>query len=228
MTEQDQRKRFHKTTPKPNLIRRTFERLTRVYLLKISTDGYISYLREKTDMKIKTTLDIGTKYGTFVKSLEDMGIDATGIEPNQFYVHNAVTKNVQWDFFDEGYISNKKYDLISFGLSICYLPDTFEALKKVKSMLQPNGLCFISTYNPASGFRPQAAENPKSKADYEDMCRKLGFEMLDYSTYISNISLDGVARKNKIVMFLKYRFGNKRDFESQKDGFIAFMLLKNQ
>ncbi len=50
---------------------------------KLVSDAYVTYLKSKTSMDFKQVLDVGSYYGTFVKSLTDNSIDAEGIEANQ-------------------------------------------------------------------------------------------------------------------------------------------------
>ena len=119
---------------------------------KLVSDEYVKYLKLKTDMSFKHVFDVGTYYGTFIKSLTDIGIDAEGIEANQNLVRLGVTDKIKHGYFDTNYKSGKKYDLISLTQMLYYLPDSFSILKKCHEMLTDDGLIFISTINPQSSL----------------------------------------------------------------------------
>ena len=120
---------------------------------KLVSDEYVKYLKLKTDMSFKHVFDVGTYYGTFIKSLTDIGIDAEGIEANQNLVRLGVTDKIKHGYFDTNYKSGKKYDLISLTQMLYYLPDSFSILKKCHEMLTDDGLIFISTINPQSSLK---------------------------------------------------------------------------
>ena len=119
---------------------------------KLVSDEYVKYLKSKTDMSFRYVFDVGSYYGTFVKSLIDIGIDAEGIEANQNLVRLGVTDKIKHGYFDVNYKSDKKYDLISLTQMLYYLPDSFSILKKCYEMLTNDGLIFISTINPQSSL----------------------------------------------------------------------------
>ena len=119
---------------------------------KLVSDEYVKYLKSKTDMSFRYVFDVGSYYGTFVKSFIDIGIDAEGIEANQNLVRLGVTDKIKHGYFDVNYKSDKKYDLISLTQMLYYLPDSFSILKKCYEMLTNDGLIFISTINPQSSL----------------------------------------------------------------------------
>ena len=51
--------------------------------------------------------------------------------------------------------------------------------------------------------------------------------MVDYTTYISNVSLDFATNRNTKIAFLKYRLKLKKGLVLDPSGFFAFVLLKN-
>jgi len=72
----------------------------RGYNLKRNSEAYTEYLKLKTDMKFKNALDIGTNYGHLVKQFTNIGIDAYGIESEQYLVKLANSKRVKWVYFE--------------------------------------------------------------------------------------------------------------------------------
>jgi 2-polyprenyl-3-methyl-5-hydroxy-6-metoxy-1,4-benzoquinol methylase len=229
----DAKKAFYKSSSIGSK-ERIYSNFVHVFISKLYSDEYIKYLKSKTKMNFKNVLDIGAKYGTFVKSFEEIGIDAIGIESDQNCVQLATTKKIKWGFFDENYQTTQKYDLICLPQVIYYFPDTYLILNHVKKMLNPNGLIFVSTYNTDSNFFKTNIKDITntcnmllSREEYSSLNEKMGLELLDYTTYVSNVSLDFAFNKNSKSSFLKYRLGLRKGLIPDPDGFIAFILLKN-
>ena len=198
---------------------------------KLVSDEYVKYLKLKTDMSFKHVFDVGTYYGTFIKSLTDIGIDAEGIEANQNLVRLGVTDKIKHGYFDTNYKSGKKYDLISLTQMLYYLPDSFSILKKCYEMLTNNGLIFISTINPQSSLiqgKLTAAFQPHvnvylSKTNFSNL---EDYELLDYTAYMADMFNDMYIH-NKFKM-IKYMAGFKKAYSVNPDGNHAFLLLKKK
>ena len=56
--------------------------------------SYVEYLKIHTDMRFRTALDIGALYGHFVKRLNQLGVNAYGIEVNKRDTENVVSKQM--------------------------------------------------------------------------------------------------------------------------------------
>lgn len=202
-----------------------------VLFWKLVSDAYVEYLKSKTSMKFKHVLDIGSYYGTFVKSLREAGIDAEGIEADENLVRLAVTNKIQHGYFDTNFKSDKKYDLISLTQMIYYLPDSFSLLKKCHEMLNEDGLIFISTINPQSTlvkekvvptFQPHV-NMYLSKINYSNLDN---FELLDYTVYMPDMFND-MYKHNKFKM-IKYMTRFKKCYSLNSNGNHAFLLLKKK
>lgn len=198
---------------------------------KLVSDEYVRYLKSKTDMSFKHIFDIGSYYGTFVKSLIDLGMDAEGIEADQNLVRLAVTDKIQHEYFDTNYQSDKKYDLITLTQMIYYLPDSFSILKKCHEMLTDDGLIFISTINPQSslilekqtaGFVPHVNAY-LSKTNFSNL---KNFQLLNYTSFMPDMFND-MYKHNKFKM-IKYMTGIKKPYSINSDGNHAFLLLKKK
>ena len=202
-----------------------------VRVWRLVSDEYVKYLKSKTDMNFKHVLDIGSYYGTFVKSLTDIGINAEGIEADQNLVRLSVTDKIQHGYFDTNYKSDKKYDLISLTQMIYYLPDSYSILKKCHEMLTDNGLIFISTINPQSSMVqekliPTFASHVNiylSKTNYSNL---KDYELLDYTEYMPDM-FNEMYKHNKFKM-IKYMAGLKKAYSVNVDGNHAFLLLKKK
>jgi 2-polyprenyl-3-methyl-5-hydroxy-6-metoxy-1,4-benzoquinol methylase len=230
--ESEFKKKIHdRKSENIGLIEKSVTRLTYVNASKLISDQYMEYLKLHTDMKFKTALDIGANFGVFVKDLNNVGIDAEGIESNQRSIFLAVTKKIKWAYFDEDYIIEKKYDLICLTQMIYYQRDNFKLLNRVKNMLKGNGLIFISTLNPLSTYiksylQPQGANMIFSKKNFESLHDKLGLALLDYSTYRTDYYLDLFKSKHQKLTGLKYFLGLKKTYVEDPNGNHAFILLK--
>jgi len=219
----------------PTFLEKVKTKMTHVRFWKLLSDEYVRYLKSKTDMNFKNTLDIGTHYGSFVAQLNKLGIDAHGIEANAEYVKFAVTKKIEWDYFDESYQSNKKYDLICLTQMLYYLPDSYSILRHTKNMLTDNGLIFIATVNPQSslvknGLVPSLggdfANIMLSKKNFESLKTKLGLEMIDFTTYRTPLFIDIHSSKNKKIKIAKYILKLKKAYVPDPDGEHIFLLLR--
>lgn len=118
---------------------------------KLIAESYLKYINSKTGLSFKKGLDIGAGFGHFVDCLNKHGIKTIGIESNNEITDQ--TSNLIHANFDENYNSETKYDFIALNQCIYYFPDTFIILKKLSTMLENNGILFITTVNPESSFR---------------------------------------------------------------------------
>ena len=116
---------------------------------------------------------------------------------------------------------------------IYYQRKNYAILEHVREMLTNNGLIFIATNNPESPITYELKDELPligtnmilSRKNYESLNKVLGLEMIDYSTYRSNVSIDFHSR-NKYVAFLKYNLGIRRPLVPDPSGNHAFVLLK--
>jgi 2-polyprenyl-3-methyl-5-hydroxy-6-metoxy-1,4-benzoquinol methylase len=228
------KKTFYKNTPQLRFKERIYNKIVHEFIAKFYSDEYVKYLKKNTKMNFENVLDVGAKYGSLVKEFEKKGIKALGIEADEKCVQLAVTKHMKWTYFDENYQTDQKYDLICLPQIIYYFPDTYSILNFVKKLLAPHGLVFIATYNIDSDvFKTKFKDNLTtcnmllSRKEYASLNEKIGLELLNWTNYTSNISLDFALKNNNITSFLKYRLGLRKGIFEDPNGFFAFLLLKN-
>jgi len=224
----------HKEIKNPTL----FQKITiniRGYALKRNSEAYVKYLKLKTSMKFRNALDIGTNYGHLVKYFTKIGIDAYGIESEQYLVKLSNSKRVKWAYFDKDYQDDTKYDLICLTQMLYYQRDSYAILEKIKKMLSSDGLIFVATMNTQSSIirnelrlklPTYGANMILSKKNFESLEDRLGLKMLDYTEYRSNLGVDYHIGKNRILVFLKYFLKIKKAVTQNQDGNYAFVLLK--
>jgi SAM-dependent methyltransferase len=179
-------------------------------LSAIIAGEYLEYLKTKTNMEFKNALDIGSGFGYFVRELNDEGIDAYGIESDNSLFEHCITKKVQFEIFNENFVTHKQFDLISINQALYYFPDVLSILKKIQSMLTNDGHVLIITVNPESSFRKkfkiwtQGCCICLSKQNFSSIKDNLGLELVDCTTYDDNLYKDVFLRKRKKLNFLKY------------------------
>ncbi len=196
----------------------------------IVANQYIKYLKTKTGLNFKTSFDIGSAYGHFVKKLEDNNIDAVGIEKEQRTYDGRITDKIKLGYFDESTNLDKKYDLISFTQMIYYLNDPISVLNHAKKFLNDDGFIFVATYNASSPLlkkHPQIIQGVDillSRKNFENLS---GFRIVDFTNFQPDIF---IARYNattifdEIKNFIKFYF--KQSFTELEQGQQSFILLK--
>lgn len=110
---------------------------------EIISKQYIKYLKQETQMNFKNVLDVGTYFGHFVKALNKLGMNASGIEANKTRVEQAVTDKIIWGYFDENFKTDKKFDLICFTEMLYYLHNPIQVLNFAKTLLAENGMIYF-------------------------------------------------------------------------------------
>lgn len=212
-------------------------KIINIPLATMVAEEYVQYLKSHTEMNFKNALDIGAQYGVFVNMLNNLGINAYGIESNQKFVSLSKTNKIQWTYFDENFPLEKKFDLICLTQMIYYIRDNYKLLANVKKILNKNGLIFITTINPESLFVKELVRTRMgthtsnmlfSKKNFESLDNKLNLKLINYSTYRANYDIEKYKSKSKKLTFLKYWLKLKKNHESSPDGNHAFILLQSK
>ncbi len=198
---------------------------------------YIKYLKTHTDMRFKTALDIGALYGHFVKRLNQLGINAHGIEVDSRDAENAVSKQMTYGFFDENYKSDYKYDLICLTQMIYYVANPSDVLENVSKILTDTGLIFISTQNPNSSIiknheLPVFEKNMNmllSGKNFKNLALKLNLKIQDYTVIKPNIYLSRLKDGSRNAELLNYfRYYIYPTHEINSNGHHTFLLLSKK
>jgi len=200
------------------------------YISKINADFYINYFKEYNILNAKSCFDIGSAAGVFVDRLNELGIDTEGLEKNTHYIQS---KKVREGSFDVNYTSDKKYDLLTLPQVIYFLGDFESICAKLKSMLNPNGIIFIVTI-PAESQNPITFSDAKTyslptKIEIEKICDKLGFCILDFSIFQSDIGVAFNQGKLKaIIRLFLFMVGLKTPITKNPNGNNLYLLLKSK
>lgn len=99
-------------------------------------------------------LEIGVGRGEMLATALEMGYDVDAVEickEDCEKISAVLDVDIKWcDFLD--YQTEKKYDVIIMGDVLEHISDPVYAIKKAKSLLNKNGILWISTPNYNSGF----------------------------------------------------------------------------
>lgn len=198
------------------------------YISKINADFYINYFKEKNVLSKKSCFDIGSNAGVFVDRLNELGINSEGIEQ---HVTSIQSKHVREGSFNENFSTKKKYDLISLAQVIYFLGDFESICLKLKSMLNPEGILFIVTTPAESNNRITSSDQKTfslpTKIEIEKICNKLGFKILDMTTFQSDIGVAFNQGKLKAIfrLFL-FMIGMKKPIIKNSNGNNLYLLFK--
>jgi len=223
----------------PNIVPKQFLKLIlQKCFSRIQSKSYIEYLKQKTDFSFKTALDIGSGVGYFVKQLNQLDVDAYGIESDELTVKHSVTLKNKCKHFDEDFTSKNKYDLISLNQILYYFNDSYPIIHKIAKMLNKNGLLLITTMNPESTFWlnnetwAEGSEMWLSKKNFSEL-NELGLKLVDISSFKDNFWKDFSFYKHKkmniFLFFIKtisYLLKIKKTIEHDTDGIHNYLILK--
>lgn len=96
-------------------------------------------------------LEIGSHEGLFLKTAKEAGFRVLGIEPNVYAVNFAKDNNLEviGGTFEEafGKVDGRKFDVVVMFHTLEHMPDYFGNLKKVRTIIKPNGFLVIEVPN---------------------------------------------------------------------------------
>ena len=157
-------------------------------------------------------LEIGIGKGALIATALEFGysIDCIEIDENIAYeISNILNHDIICcDFLN--FRTDKTYDIITMGDVIEHLSNPINGLKKAYSLLNDDGVLWISTPNYNSAFNKLHKINTAmwnepyhltyfSKTGLENIIKKLGFEILDYRISINyNGSMEIILKKVRI------------------------------
>ena len=202
----------------------------RKYISKVYSDYYINYLNEHDVLNVKSCFDIGSEVGVFLDELNRLGISTEGLESN---AKSIQSKKVTLGTFDLDYTINKKYDLITLAQVIYFLGDFESICKKTKTMLNSKGVMFIVT-KPIESEGPITYSDTKTyplhtETEYKKIFDRLGLEIIDISTFQTNIGIAFNQGKFKAILRLfLFMTGLKKTITKNSNGNHLYILLKSK
>lgn len=183
----------------------------------------IENIKRLTNGAKPSVLDVGCSYGLFLKKVAEQGWEGFGIEPSEDEARFARERcNVEVvKTTIEEFVSDKKWDIVTLWDVFEHLPQPLDVLKKIKSVLNSDGILIIRVPN-AKGLVHKLAfisyvtsfgffnfpliklfENHQyiyTKHSLHEMLRKAGFEViLSYSEYMIEPHHNVIKRKSYIT-----------------------------
>ena len=161
-------------------------------LTQLSYSKVIKLLKSKSE-KLDSILDVGCGMGEFVYSALKSGINATGIEFSESAVKIAKKYNlpVSKVDFNSASLSNMRFDAITFFEVFEHLNKPYDFLTRASSLLNPNGLIYLTTPN----------FNSLDRYIYKDKWTAIHREHINYFTTKSIKKLLKMDKRLNIVYF---------------------------
>jgi methylation protein EvaC len=91
---------------------------------------------------VKTAIELGSNDGTFLKALQQCGVQGLGFEPCQHLADEARAKGVvvRSEFFSKDSVSgDSKVDLVYAANVLCHIADLHSVFEGVRKVLSPDG-----------------------------------------------------------------------------------------
>lgn len=193
----------------------------RVALLKNSASAYGN----------NTLLDIGCGSGLFLKSCSDAGITGTGIDVSKTalaFARDSFGLDVSNKTVDDLLKEEKKFDVITLWHVLEHFLNPVEELKKIRNLLNDNGLLFIEVPNfnsikfRLSGYKWKGGNHPLYHRSFftaktlERTLEKAGF------TKQLKINFTYSLRNNSFL----YNLSKKIFVRLSADAFLNFKAIK--
>ena len=189
---------------------------TNTYFYERTDRGYNNYFSDKVRNDLgfpdfeknisseKRSLDIGCAAGYFVNYLKERGWDSQGIDISRDCVTFAVENGLNVEFGNYLKVNFQyKFDLITLWATIEHLHHPDLVLEKAFNDLEKGGMLYISTCRAGGvnfmelfGSSWRFYNFPEhiyffSYANLKKLLHKIGFEIMGYRTYGSNIGESG-------------------------------------
>lgn len=183
----------------------------------------------------KTVLDVGCAYGELVKGLNDMGVEAYGIDGSEYAINNSdpsiksklfkINLNSDPFPFDE-----KTFDVIGSFYSVEHIHDIDFFAKELHRTLKDNGIAWFLTPNEGLEGRNETDVFTNKFEDWKKIFEERNFKITKFSPH-EMMALRGKLGKFKfyllpkslqnIIKRIAYDYSNKK----MKD--TSFILTKN-
>ena len=183
----------------------------------------------------KTVLDVGCAYGELVKGLNDMGVEAYGIDGSEYAINNSdpsiksklfkINLNSDPFPFDE-----KTFDVIGSFYSVEHIHDIDFFAKELHRTLKDNGIAWFLTPNEGFEGRNETDVFTNKFEDWKKIFEERNFKITKFSPH-EMMALRGKLGKFKFYLWPKslqniikriaYDYSNKK----MKD--TSFILTKN-
>jgi len=183
----------------------------------------------------KTVLDIGCAYGELVKGLNDMGVEAYGIDGSEYAINNSDPSirsklfkvNLNSDPFP---FEDKTFDVVGSFYSVEHIHDIDFFAKELRRTLKDNGIAWFLTPNEGLEGRNDTDVFTNKFEDWKKIFEDREFKVTKFSPH------EMMALKGKLGKFKFYALPKslqnivKRvayDYSNRKMNDTSFILTKN-
>ena len=183
----------------------------------------------------KTFLDIGCAYGELVKALNDLGVEAYGIDGSEYAVanvdpsirNNVFKVNLNSDSFP---FSDKKFDLIGSFYSVEHIHNIEFFAKELHRAIKDDGKIWFLTPDIGKEGRTVVDVFTNTFEDWKEIFEKSNFKVTKFSPH------EMMALKGKLGKYQFYKLPKpiqntiKRvayDYSNKKMNDTSFIVEKN-
>ena len=183
----------------------------------------------------KTVLDVGCAYGELVKGLNDMGVEAYGIDGSEYAISNGdptirsklFKVNLNSDRFP---FEDKTFDVIGSFYSVEHIHGIDFFAKELWRTLKDNGCVWFLTPNEGLEGRNETDVFTNKFDDWKKIFEKHNFQVTEFSPH------EMMALKGKLGKFKFYRLPKTLqnaikkvayDYSNKKMNDTSFILTKN-
>jgi len=183
----------------------------------------------------KTVLDVGCAYGELVKGLNDMGIEAYGVDGSEYAINNCHPSissklfkvNLNSDKFP---FDDKTFDVVGSFYSVEHIHDIDFFAKELKRILKDDGVAWFLTPDEGLEQRNETDVFTNTFKEWQKIFEERGFKITKFSPH-EMMALRGKLGKFKFYLLPKsiqniikkvaYDYSNRK----MKD--TSFILTKN-
>ena len=183
----------------------------------------------------KTALDVGCAYGELVKGLNDMGVEAYGVDGSEYAINNSVSSirsklfkvNLNSDKFP---FDDKTFDVVGSFYSVEHIHDIDFFAKELQRILKDDGIAWFLTPNEGLEQRNETDVFTNTFEEWKKIFEDRDFKVKKFSPH-EMMALRGKLGKIKFYLLPKsiqniikkvaYDYSNRK----MKD--TSFILTKN-
>ena len=183
----------------------------------------------------KTVLDVGCAYGELVKGLNDMGVDAYGIDGSEYAINNS-DPSIRSKLFkvnlnsDKFPFDDKTFDVVGSFYSVEHIHDIDFFAKELRRILKDDGIAWFLTPNEGLEQRNETDVFTNTFEEWKKIFEDRSFKVTKFSPH-EMMALRGKLGKFKfyswpkslqnIIKKVAYDYSNRK----MKD--TSFILTKN-
>ena len=143
---------FHEAAPPPApVVRPTIDAQLHYTSWKLPTNRHrLAWLTRRIDKRHGRAVDIGTRDGSVVKLLSDMGWQAVGYDPDNLwhdYARERLGVEIRGEWFTAGVVGHGTLDLATAYHVLEHIAEPRPWLSEIRDALKPDGYLHVETPN---------------------------------------------------------------------------------